>query len=297
MRLALKKILLMFFILYNSSFPVSFVYNFKIAQITKQPVLEDKNNMNYIAMILLLGEYHTKYDCTKQQFNGVLWSYIQEFYNNFFRIDFAQSHVKEIKNNVVTLSENDTDDMVFTFGHSFKINDYSITTLSVLGGVPTHRIERLQRVTFGEGQGGIGVQLDGSYNLSDRTNFLWGTRYIYFFPGPALDIDCKEHIFTIGNVGDLLFAVNKWWNKKYGLEIGYAARWQFGARIYPYLENIICKTNYSRNSFYIVCKYKFKTDHFAHRLLLDITNGFDSKPKDYGNKHILTVWLSYSLGF
>ena len=93
--------------------------------------------------------------------------------------------------------------------------------------------------------------------LNDEGALLYGARYIYFVPRKALDSLDEPHTFTIGNIGDLLLAYKNNWNKKNGIELGYTARFRFGAHISPNLDDIVKKTNYIRSNFYIVYKYRF----------------------------------------
>lgn len=297
MKCTTSRCLLFFIMLYQSSLsPISMVYNFRIAQITKQPIVEKSHRHNKV-IALLFDQYRKKYNGIFQNFVGGLGSYIYDFESYYFRTDFAVSHIKQITDHVTTFSGTETDDILFTGGRNFILNDRTTMTFSGLFGIPTHRIFRLQHVDFGYSQVGLGLQWDGSYLLNDTSALLYGARYIYFVPRTALDDLEEKHRFTIGNIGDLLLAYKNNWNKHHGIEFGYTARFRFGAHIYPNLDDIVKKTNYKRSNFYGVYKYKFIVDDISHRLLFYLSYGFDHTPKIYGNRYIVTLWTSWNIGF
>ncbi len=284
----------------SNSYAISIVYNFRIAQITKQPIADPTTNLDnkkYTVLGLVFDVYQKKYTLgITQNFAGALGAFTYNFKPYFFRTDFAVSHIKAKAYDTTTFSGTEADDILFTFGRNFVINDKSRVTLSGLFGVPTHRITTLEHVGFGYGQIGLGAQFDGTYRFDHVHHLLYGTRYIYFAPRNALDATCKSYKFTIGNVADLLLALNNRW-VKHGVEFGYTARFDFGSHITPNLDDIVEKTNYIRNNFYLVYKYKFKIHETNNRLLFNIAYGFDSKPKRFGNKYIITFWGSYSVNF
>ncbi len=277
---------------------ISMVYNFRIAQITKQPiVVEGSQERNKTVIGLLFDQYRKKYqDSIHQNFVGALGSFIYDFEPYYFRVDAAVSHIHETTDHTTTFSGTEADDILFTGGRTIIINDDAVMTFSGLFGVPTHKILRLQHVDFGYSQVGIGIQWDGSYEFRNNNAFLYGARYIYFVPRHATDSNCQRYNFTLGNVGDILAACKKNWSK-HGVEGGYTFRSRFGARICPSLDNILQKTNYLRSNFYFVYKYRFLINNIANRFLLNIAYGFDHKSKIFGNKVILTVWGSWNVRF
>jgi len=275
---------------------ISIVYNFRIAQVTKQPIVESADDRHYSIVGLLFDQFQKKYDGVRQNFVGGLAAFIYNFEPYYFRTDFSVSHIKEITEHVTTFSATETDDLLFTLGRNFKLNDKSVMTLSGLFGVPTHEIFTLQHVAFGYGQVGLGIQLDGSYVLCDTHTLLYGVRYIYYVPRKAADDSGNKYTFTIGNLADGLIAYKYNW-LSHGIECGYTARSDFGAHISPNLDDTIEKTNYIRNNFYFIYKYRFMIDEVANRLLFNISYGFDSKPKVYGNQYVVTLWASWNVRF
>lgn len=274
---------------------LSIVYNFRIAQITKQPIFEASAREHSI-IALLFDQFQKKYNGVSQNFGGSLCAFIYNFGSNFFRTDFAVSNIQEVTNHIVTFSGTETDDLLFTIGREFFVSEKNILTLSGLFGVPTHKVLRLKHVDFGYGQIGTGVQFDGSYACTPANFLLYGARYIYYVPRKAQDTACQNYTFTIGNTADILLALNNKW-ENHGLEIGFTERWQFGAHVWPHFDEIVKKTNYIRSNLYAVYKYKFLMKNVANRFLFNISYGFDNSPKIYGNKHIVTVWASWNIRF
>ena len=289
---------LLFLILCNyatSDLATSMVYNFRIAQVTKQPLSEEPNDRKNTIIALLFDVYQKKYNGPRQNFTGALASYIRDFAPYYVRLDFAFSHIKQNINHQTNFTGNETDDLLLTTGCKINSSPQNSVTLSTLCGIPTHRINTLQHPDFGYNQVGLGLQLDGIHNFDMQTALVYGTRYIYFIPRTAYH-NQNKYKFSISNLFDLLVASKTNWGQQ-GLEAGYTARFQFGAQIYPNFADIIEKTNCIRSNFYLVYKYKFAIQATQNRLLLNIGYGFDHKPKTFGNKNIITVWGAWSINF
>jgi hypothetical protein len=275
---------------------ISIVYNFRIAQITKQPITGVVSEKKHMVLGLLFDQYQKQYNGVQQNFAGGLASYIYEPRPYYLRIDGAVSHIHEKSKSKTTFSGTETDDILFSFGRNFIPSDHTKVTVSGLFGIPTHKVYRLQHVDFGYSQVSLGLQLDSLYTVNQITDFIYGARYIYFVPRKASDATCSRYKLTIGNIGDLLVALKHQWNK-HGLEYGYSARFNFGAHICPKMDDFAKKTNYTRSNFYLVYKYKFLINDIPNRFLLNISYGFDSKPKVFGNRRIVLVWASWSVDF
>jgi hypothetical protein len=274
---------------------ISMVYNFRIAQITKQPLHDNPNLKNHTFIALPFDLYQKKYNDIVQNFAGSLGAFIYNYEPYYARVDAAVSHVYQHGGAVPSFSDVQTDDILCTVGRNFEVNQRNTITLSGLFGVPTHQVLRLKHVDFGYGQVGTGIQLDGSYAFHHENAFLWGARYIYFIPRHATDTLHHNYKFTIGNVADVLLAYKQNWNK-HGIECGYTNRVQFGSAIHPYVPDLATQTNYIRNSVYAVYKYKFFIRDMANRLLFNISYGFENKNPVH-NRQIFTFWGSWSINF
>jgi hypothetical protein len=283
---------------------LSVIYNLRISQVTGEPIDENNYGNSSRVLALFFDNYQAKYvGDIKQNAVGVLTSFIHDFSSEFYlRTDFAVGHITEHIDHVATFSDTETDDILLTFGRHFIPHETTKLTISGLFGIPTHSIFALQHVDFGYGQLGVGAQLDGIYHLHYlhdtlyNTDFVYGLRYLYFVPGHAFDHQLNRYVFTIGNLFDILMSVKKKWGH-HGIEGGYTRRWDFGAHIMPTIDDIVEKTNYTRNNFYFVYKYQFQIREIHNRLLFNIAYGFDSRPKDFGNKHIVFFWTSWVVHF
>jgi|ERR1700733_1431531 len=280
---------------YSNLYAISMVYNFRIAQITKQPILESGQEREHTIVALVFDQFRKKYNGPRQNFVGGLGSFIYKPHPYYFRVDFAVSHIKQLVGKVTTFSGTETDDILCTLGRNFIIDKSNSITFSGLFGFPTHRIHTLEHVDFGYGQVGIGGQIDGSTAINAINAFLYGFRYIHFFPRSTFDLGTK-YIFTIGNIADIFLAHKSAWDMQ-GFEFGYTARFRFGAHIQPNLDDTVKKTNYVRSNFYAVYKYKFLINNISNRLLFNISYGFDHSPRIYGNRYIVTLWASWNIGF
>ncbi|MCL4361439.1 hypothetical protein M1446_03725 [Candidatus Dependentiae bacterium] len=292
-----KKILLLFLITvgWPNLYSVSIVYNFRIAQITKQQIFE-KTNQHFTLVTLFFDQFLKKHTGEHQNYLGGLESFIYNFESYYFRTDFAVSNISE-DNCISKFSDTQTDDILFSFGKNFTLNRQSKITLTGLFGIPTHKLFVLQKPNFGFSQFGIGAQVDGSYAFNNKNSLLFGARYIHFIPRNTIDCDKNIFKFTSGNLADILVASKNNWGKHHGLEFGYTAKFNFGADICPKFDDIIKKTNYIRSNYYLVYKYKFIINNVSNRLLFNISYGFDHLPKIFGNKYIIFFWTAWDVRF
>lgn len=276
---------------------VSLVYNFRIAQLTKQPIFPQPHATTHSFVILPFDLIFKKNAGPLQNYGGALASYIFDTQHFYARIDCAGAHIYAADNKMTTYSGSASDDILLTSGYSIKFNKQEdILTASALLGIPTHDIKILKHPDFGHGQAGMGLQLDGSYTIDHISSFIAGVRYIHFFSRNAYDNAKRRYRFSIGNMADILCAFKS--NlQHHGFELGYTARFDFGAQCTPLFDNILKRTNFTRSSFYAVYKYKFIVHDIAHRFLLNIGYGFDHNPNYFNNKYILTLWGSWQVNF
>lgn len=284
----------------------SIVYNFRVAQITKQTNTSTQSqdteqsqtphlgNNNLSALIF--NTYQKKYDESWQNFTGELTSYIRNFKNYYFRVDFAFAHIITKINDSLVFSDTQTDDLLFTAGKSFNLDHKNTISLSGLFGVPTHPMKLLLRPEFGFAQVGLGLQLDGTYaNEQQNKALIYGARYIYFAPRTTYDQFENKYKFTAGNAVDLLLAA-KYDHAANGIEGGYACRFQFDIKLTPNVTNLIA-SNYITNSFYLVYKHRFLIKQTPNRFLANIAYGFNHKKQALANKAIITAWVFWGFNF
>jgi hypothetical protein len=285
---------------YLPIFTVSIVYNFRIAQITRKPIAQKDHNAPQRPNMLsaLLFNFFQKSRCLdiRENYGGGLATYHRNFGQNYYlRTDVAAANAYQKIDKIKTSDFTESDDILFTAGRNFILSEKSKITPSLMLGIPTHQINSLKRIGFGTGQVGVGGQIDGIYKLNKFADFLWGARYNYFIPRTAFDAFEKGYTFTIGSIADVLVALQTSNPLGHGIEAGYDARWGFGAHATPTIANLD-RLNHMRNNFYIVYKYTFVKERFAHRFLLNFSYGFDSKPKNIGFNAFI-VWASWSIAF
>ena len=276
----------------------SMVYNFRIAQITKQFQFDKDEDKHSTLVALFFDQIRKKYNGVHQNFIGSFGSALYDYNSYYIRIDTAFSHITEHQAGISSFCDTQTDDILFSFGKNIVRDEKNLMTFSGLTGIPTHKILRLQHTDFGYGQYSVGAQFDGSYSFFlDYTDILlYGARYIYFIPRKAFDNNHEKHDFTIGNMADLFIANKNIW-KSHALEYGYTAKFRFDAWVNPPFDNIVEKTNYIRSNFYIVYRYKFLINDVSNKLLFNFSYGFDHILKRFGNKYILTFWASWNIHF
>ncbi len=278
-------------------FTISVVYNFRIAQITRKPIGDTTNtHPNSISLLLFDFFQKSKGLYLRENYIGGLFTYNLNFAQKYyFRADFADAHVNQTLKKAPNINVAESDDILFTVGRNILARERSKVSISGVLGIPTHSVNTLQRVGFGTGQVGIGGQLDGLYKLTPKIDFLWGGRYNYFIPRSAFDAQDNCYRFTIGNIADILVAFQTSKPLGHGIEGGYDARWGFGVHATPNIPQLD-RINYMRNNFYLVYKYTFLTERYAHRFLLNFSYGFDSKPKCIGYQAFM-IWTSWGIAF
>lgn len=284
-------------IIYAPIYTLSIVYSFRIAQITRQQIIQEtQQKPNALSTVIfdLFQKNHT-FDIRENYAGGMLTYNLNFLKKYYLRTDFAVAHTNQTIKKVPNVDATESDDILFTLGRNFQVTEKSRITLSGLFGIPTHSVNNLQRVGFGLGQVGLGAQIDGLYKIDRTIDFLWGARYNYFIPRTAFNAQEKAYKFSVGSIADLLVGLQTSNQLSHGLEGGYAARWGFGISAFPIIPKID-DLNYMRNNFYFVYKYGFLTKDAAHRLLLNISYGFDAKPKLYGYKAI-TILMGWGIAF
>lgn len=297
-----RKFLLLLLILqiftYSPIFALSLVYSFRVSQVTRQPIvkIQEKrpNSMTYLLFDLFQKMHGFN---VKENYGGGMITYNRNFGQHcYFRADIAAANVHQKTNGILNTNVTEPDDILFTIGRNFQAGDKAKVTVSGLFGIPTHSIYTLERVGFGYGQVGLGIQIDGLYKFARPVDFIWGARYNYFVPGNAVYLNGDSYKFSTGNIVDGLIALQTSNLLSHGLEGGYAPRWGFGVKACPNNIPNLDLLNYMRHNFYLVYKYTFLGKHAAHRLLLTLSYGVDQWPKNYGYDAVM-VWGSWSIAF
>ncbi len=280
-----------------SLYPVTFVYNLKIALSTRLGSIKLENACPSLIAFTLIQQWKEKYNNTKQTAGGGLGTLVTNHGPWYFEIDWAAAKVKQ-----GTFSRIQTDDVLFTTGYSHEFSKTNRGSVSFLLGIPTHKDTIFEPIEMGINHVGLGLQLDDSWTYSrNGVNYLFTAfRYIRFLPRIAINcVNGKkiEYDLNLGNSVDLLVAHASNWGK-HKLEFGYNPTFTFGATICPSLPALTHAASGIRNAFYANYRYAFFiAKQQPAGFIIGTSYGFDSIPKDVGFKGIYTLWATFALCF
>ena len=279
---------------------ISIVYNLRIAETSKRFTVASMFPRPSLGTCTLFGTFREKYDGSTQRCGGGLFTLIYAPEMFFLRVDGAVGHIAS-NSQGIRFSRAQTDDLLFSAGYSPKIADEVRITFSGLLGIPTHKDTSLEYAQFGYGHCGLGAQMDGVIACStakDKT-IRCAARFIHFFQRKTcalVDTSLEQFKYALGNLVDLFIAFH-YRRTGHSLEAGYNPSFFFDAHICPDYDDVVEKTDYIRNNFYGSYRYRFLINQRTHMIAAALSYGFDARPKTYGNKHIITVWASWSINF
>jgi hypothetical protein len=281
-------------------YPVSIVYNLRIAETTKRQALEERHRNPFIMAATFFNQWRERYSGPHELITGGLATFIYSYCSLFARADFAVAHVSE-KGQDLCFSRTQPDDILFSLGFSHKFRERTKITLSGLLGIPTHKDLSFDGIQFGTGHVGAGLQLDGSfaYSKNGHHSLMGAARFVRFFPRPVcFAVGELTQLFDldIGTIADLLIVHHSNWGR-HRVEVGYDAAWGFGAAIQPALVEVIEKASFMRNSFYGSYRYGFLICSIPSAVTFGLSYGFDQRPKQFGLKQIITLWGSWGISF
>ncbi len=289
----LAVVCLVYFIQLYSS--ISIVYNIKIAETTKRQAF-DKNGEHPSTLALTpFNQFRNKYSGARHNYGGNMVSYIYSPETYYARVDWAFAQVNADHG---TFVKTQTDDLLFSAGYSFAPNERSKCTISGFFGVPTHNDHSIIEPQFGFAQVGLGGQFDGSFIFSEHTkdySLRVAARAIHFFKR-NVQIDSKSYHFSLGTLVDLYVALHIKFGNSH-CDIGYNPTLLCGGSITPDLVDAVKQSEFKRNSFFGVYKYKFNIKMHPSALAIAASYGFDFEPREFGNKRIITVWGLWSFSF
>lgn len=279
---------------------VSFVYNLRIAETTRRMHLGQTFPQESIGTVTLIDVMRKTYNGIDQNCGGALFSLAHAPESYYVRVDGAVGHIRTNGFGLCT-SRTQGDDLLFSGGYSPNFSERTKFTFSGMVGFPTHCDTSLQQPQFGFGEYAIGGQIDGAFLRASNPDhtFRAATRLIHFFPRTVtarLGTRSAQFYYGSGNVADLFVAFSTRKNRQ-NFEIGYDATFVFGTEITPYVAAVIEQSKIIRNTFYAVYRYSIPVHDTIHFIAAALSYGFDSRPKIFGNKRILTVWASWSIAF
>lgn len=280
-----------------SLYPVSFVYNLKIALSTRLRSVQLKDVNPSLIAFTPIQQWKKKYNNIKQTIGGGLGTLVTNHGPWYFEVDWAAAEVKQ-----GTFSRIQTDDVLLTAGYSHEFSKTNGGSISFLLGIPTHKDTIFQPIEMGINHVGLGVQFDDSWTYSQNgIHYLFTAfRYIRLLPRTAINCINDEKIkydLNLGNVVDLLIAHASNWGK-HKVEFGYNPTFAFGATICPPLFALTHAATGIRNGFYANYRYAFFiAKQQLAGFIIGTSYGFDSIPKDVGFKRIYTVWATLAMSF
>jgi len=274
---------------------ISIVYNLKIAETTKRQDFEKNGEHPSTAAITGFNQFRTKYSGSRHNYGGSLLSYIYSPENYYARVDWA---VAQVNVDGGSFKKGQTDDLLFSAGYSHAFNHRSKCTLSGLFGMPTHKDLSILEPQFGYAHVGLGAQLDASFLFSQYSNdhsLRCAARIIHLFKR-RVDLLCNAFDFTMGNLIDLYVALHITSGNS-RCDVGYNPTFLCSGKIIPYLTDVVQKSNFKRNSFFGVYKYKFRLGSYPSSVALALSYGFDYESRVFGNKRIITAWSAWTFSF
>ncbi len=295
-----KFIAVIFLVGQNLNGAASIVYNIKVAETTKRSATDEVNNFPSFATLTIFDQYRKKYSGDRHRIDGAMATYMYLFGHAYARVDFAFANTVQ-KNPLCSFSRVETDDLLFSAGYGFIIDNRKRVTLSGLFGIPTHKNLSLQEFQFGYAHFALGAQLDGAFTYSDNGihAFMSAVRFIQFFERKScvpIDILCESFKFTPGNLTDIFISHRSKWGH-HRIEIGYDLSLFLNAKICPTLEDAVARSNYVRSGFFATYKHRFFVHELPSAVTIAFSYAFDQKPLNFGNKRVITTWASWSISF
>jgi hypothetical protein len=280
---------------------VSFVYNLRIAEATKQYITMEQAHF-YAGGITAVGQYRLTHEGIHHNTEGALMTFLTEQGPWYLRVDGAFARNEE-KGATVDASRTELDDIIVMGGYSWVHDDIKIA-LSCLVGIPTHKNWGLIEPQFGIGHASLGGQFDAAWTYYDEPQYkhaLWAAaRYIHFFPRTVylpVEPPCLSPFeFHLGNTVDLFFAHNSLWGR-HSFEFGYNPTFLFHSYTDPFLEIIAEEVPFIRSSFYVSYHCRFVQGRHLSKLIVGFSYGADHRPQNVGYHRIMTGWLGWSFIF
>lgn len=275
---------------------VSFVYNLRIAEITRRQANKARFSKPSIGIINGIDQYRSRVDNISENVGGFLGSYIWLGEKTYVKVDAAYANVYQKKPQSI-FSCWQPDDILFSAGFVQHVNDRFRFAISGKLGIPTHEDTITRGIEFGTGHVGLGTQLDCVYSLSeDKHNSIMGAaRYIRYFPRTIFfPKNPQPFRFNIGNLVDLLIAYNTGFRVN-RFECGYNASIVFWPTLCPKIETPLSQPYGIRSSFYGAYIRFFKVGHHVSGFITGLSYGFDNVPKLF--KRIISVWLAWGINF
>lgn len=292
--------LLLLHISYNPLYAITFVYNLRIGETTraKSPAPEEPSPS--VAAFTAIGQFRSYETDFHQSAAGMLGTYIYTQDAWYARVNGALGRTQARRDNTVDFSKTEFDDILFTGGYGWQLTDKARITFSGHLGVPTHRDHIGNLVQLGTGHIGLGIQLDGSYRISDTQTFLAATRFIHFFPRDvtvtAQNVMQLINDFELGNLVDFLFTYQHNFGRQHGMSVGYNPFFTFGTDDITQPEGS-GQVHTSTNTLFATYRYAFKIKEHLSAVIIGFSYGFIGLPEPLRHGNSATVWMTWGINF
>lgn len=281
---------------------VSVVYNLRISNITRRQIDPSGAHPNIITATPF-GQWRLYRNGARSADSGIIGSYIYAKPAFYFKLDTAFGHIN-YKKGTLHIARRQTDDILLTAGSGHAVGKRGQMAYSALLGIPTHRDYILELANIGIGHTGLGAQLDSSCNLEHSTLFA-ALRLIHFLPRTAQSHNpCLRSLYTScaydvrpGNLADIFVSHQTRWGSHNRFEVGYDATFIFGGSITPTISDATSLSILMRHSFFGVYFKSIFVNNRKTGLVVGLSGGFDSKPKQLGARYHLTAWGSWGILF
>ncbi len=281
---------------------VSFVYNLRIAEITKRQItaeLQKKIKGPLLQSLVLINQMRKKNTGIHQNIFGALESLIFFSKNAYLRADWAFGRVSE-KLDDFHFSRTQTDDILVSGGFSHAVSDRTKLTFSSLLGIPTHNETGFEGIQFGTGHVGFGLQIDNAFIYSKNKNHSLrsAVRYIRFFERTIIIalLQGRKFKFNLGNLTDLYIAHHSKFGR-HSFELGYNPSFLFGPSIRPIIQHVVDETTFIRSNMYVSYQQFFFLQDHPSGFATAISYGLDHTSKLFGLKRIITFWAAWGINF
>lgn len=274
-------VIILIFFVFSKTQSTSLVYSFRFTQITRPVYVAPQTTEQKVGAASIFERYSKTAQGSKDNILAAFLTFIYQKKLNYIRLDWAYGNVRNNLVNGTCLNENQSDDLLVTFGKAWNLNTNFTISLSGVTGFPTHRDKGLVFTQLGTGHVGLGAQLDGAYNYSANKyhSILFAGRYIRFLSAHAnIETDnCKilqRFRLKLGNLIDLYASHYSDWGK-HKFEIAYNPTFYFGAQFCPPNEQLECAFHFVRSSIIAAYSYAFLLNKHPSSIILAFSYGSD----------------------
>jgi hypothetical protein len=278
----------------------TFVYNLRIGEINrpKNPVSHEEDHNS--AILTAIAQRFASSDTNFHQLTGgILGTYIFAKNHWYFRANAAVGRVHAKRGNTDTFSKTEWDDILFSGGYGWQLDEKLQISFSGYWGIPTHQDHFTNLAQLGTGHMCLGIQLDFAYNFTPQHKLLAASRLIHFM---SRDITVKReeviqliNAFEPGNLVDFLFAYQHSW-KQHEITLGYNPATTFGTDDITSADRT-GELGTVANTLFASYRYGFMVKNYLSAVIGGLSYGFLKLPAPLQQSHIITAWFTWEISF